>query len=210
MPNTNEILAGLSDIANNNSLFAILWHVVFYVLLVALVARWRPSNRLFAILICLPLATVAVFAWQGGNPFNGTLFSIMAILILFFGFKVTTETISFSELPFVLIGSLMIIFGLVYPHFIEDNLLIRYLYASPVGLIPCPTLSILIGLLLVFNGFGSQTITLIFLIFGMFYGFFGVLKLAVYLDVFLIFGTFSLLTKYMLMVRQKPNNPQTT
>jgi hypothetical protein len=96
----------------------------------------------------------------------------------------------------MVIGILMIVFGLVYPHFISSDSFIKYFYASPVGLIPCPTLSILIGFLLVYNGFGSHSLTFTFIVFGLFYGIFGVLKLAVYLDIFLVFGTIALIVKY--------------
>jgi hypothetical protein len=200
MPKTQEILTGLNAIANEYSLFAILWHVIFYILIISLVARWVPSNRLFGTLICIPLFSVAVFAWLTGNPFNGTLFSIITILTLVFGLKAAQQPVSCSQLPFMIIGVIMIVFGLVYPHFIETGSFYKYLYASPVGLIPCPTLSILIGLILLFNGFGSQATTLTFIVFGLFYGFFGVLKLGVYLDLFLILGTLTLLTKYILTI----------
>jgi uncharacterized membrane protein len=144
------------------------------------------------------LFTVAAFAWLSGNPFNGSLFAIMAILILVFGLKSSLQPIGLSQLPFVIIGIMMIIFGLVYPHFIETNSIFRYLYASPVGLIPCPTLSILIGFVLLFNGFGSQSIILAFIVAGLFYGFFGAFKLGVYLDLFLILGTLTLSVKFIL------------
>ena len=125
----------------------------------------------------------------------------MAILILFFGLNNSSQPISLSQLPFVIIGIIMIIFGLIYPHFIETTSILKYLYASPVGLIPCPTLSILIGIVLLFNGLGSQSITLTFIAFGLFYGIFGVFKLAVYLDLFLIFGTITLLVKYIMTIK---------
>ena len=197
MPKTEEILNGLQTIVNDYSAYAIIWHSVFYLLLAALIAKWQPSNKLFGILICLPLLSVAVFAWLSGNPFNGILFSVMAILIFIYGSKASVQTISYSQIPFIAIGVFMIVFGLVYPHFISTESFFKYLYASPAGLIPCPTLSLIIGLLLVYNGFGSQSISLIFIIFGLFYGIFGVLKLAVYLDIFLILGTISLLVKYI-------------
>jgi hypothetical protein len=56
----------------------------------------------------------------------------------------------------------------------------------------------LIGFLLLYTGFGSQSLTLTFVIFGLFYGIFGVLKLAVYLDIFLVSGTIALLVKYFM------------
>jgi len=95
-------------------------------------------------------------------------------------------------------GIIMILFGLVYPHFLDTHRVIRYLYASPAGLIPCPTLSILIGFVLLFNGLGSQALTLTCILFGLFYGIFGVLKLAVHIDLVLVFGALVLMVMYIL------------
>ena len=198
MPKKDDIIDGLQSIVNDYSTFAIIWHVIFYLLLAGLMANWDPSNKLLGILICLPLVSVAVFAWLNGNPFNGSLFTLMTILICIFSVRGSNEPVVVSQLPFMIIGILMIVFGLVYPHFIQANSFFKYLYASPVGLVPCPTLSILIGILLLFNGLGSQPLTLTFIAFGLFYGLFGALKLSVYLDIFLVFGSVSLLVKFFL------------
>ena len=125
----------------------------------------------------------------------------MTVLIIIFGLKASNQLIQTSKLIYAIIGIMMIVFGLVYPHFVNSDSVFKYLYASPAGLIPCPTLSLIIGLLLLYNGFGSNAITLTFIVFGLFYGLFGVLKLAVYLDIFLVFGTITLLVKYVLSLR---------
>ena len=148
-----------------------------------------------------PILSVAVLAFLSGNPFNGILFSVLAVLVIIFGLRASSQPINLSQLPFMVIGFLMIVFGLVYPHFINPDSFVKYVYASPVGLIPCPTLSILIGFLLLYNGFGSQSLTLTFVIFGLFYGIFGVVKLAVYLDIFLVFGTIALFVKYFITLK---------
>ena len=196
MPKKEDIINGLQSIVNDYSTFAIIWHALFYLLLAALIFNWGPSNRLLGIMICLPLISVAVFAWLNGNPFNGSLFTLMAILICIFSVRGSNEPVVVSQLPFMIIGILMIVFGLVYPHFIQASSFLKYLYASPVGLVPCPTLSVLIGFLLLYNGLGSQSLTLTFIVFGLFYGLFGALKLSVYLDIFLVFGSVSLLVKF--------------
>jgi len=201
MPKTEEILNGLQKIVNDYSTIAFIWHVIFYALIAALIFKWLPSNRFFGLLICVPILSVAVLAFLSGNPFNGILFSILAVLIIIFGLRVSSQPVQTSQFIFMVIGILMIIFGLVYPHFIKPDSFFKYLYASPVGLIPCPTLSILIGFLLLYNGFGSQSLTLTFIVFGLFYGIFGVLKLAVYLDIFLVFGTITLLVKYIISLK---------
>jgi len=151
--------------------------------------------------MCVPLLSVAVFAWITGNPFNGILFAVASILILVFGLKAPTQTISLSQTPFLVIGIIMVLFGLVYPHFLKPDSIVGYLYASPAGLIPCPTLSIVIGLALLLGGFGSPSITLTLIVIGLFYGVFGVFRLGVHLDLFLIFGTMALLVQYILTIR---------
>jgi len=201
MPKTEEILNGLQAIVDNYSVIAIIWHIAFYFFIICLLVKWHPSNKLMSILLCLPVISVAVLAWSYGNPFNGTLFAILAILIIVFAFKASNMRVSFSTWPFMLIGIILIAFGFMYPHFIKVNSIFEYLYASPVGLIPCPTLSILIGIILLFNPLGSPAITLSFIVFGLFYGLFGVFKLGVAIDVFLLFGSISLLVKYYLFNR---------
>lgn len=201
MQKSEEIINGLIAIVNEYSTIAMIWHAAFYILIAALMAKWRPSNKIFGLLISLPLLSVAILAWTGGNPFNGTVFSIAAILILIFGFKADGQPINYSQLIFMIAGILMILFGLVYPHFINPDSIIKYLYASPAGIIPCPTLSVIIGFLLLCNGLGSHSITMTIIVLGLFYGLFGVLKLAVYLDLFLLFGSITLLIKYILSSR---------
>lgn len=201
MPKTEEILNGLQKIVNDYSTVAIIWHLVFYVLIAALIVKWLPANRVFGLLICLPVLSVAILAFMSGNPFNGILFSILAVLAFFFGLKASGQPVQTSHIIFTVIGIVMIVFGLVYPHFLNTDSFIKYLYASPVGLIPCPTLSLLIGFLLLYSGFGSQPVSLTFVIFGLFYGVFGVLKLGVYLDIFLVFGSITLLIKYILTLK---------
>ncbi len=201
MPKTEEILFGLQKIVNDYSTIAIIWHIILFALFAALIFKWLPSNRLCGILICLPVLSVAVLAFLSGNPFNGIIFSLLAVLLLIFGLRATSQPIQTSQIFYMVIGILMIGFGLMYPHFIAADSFLKYLYASPVGLIPCPTLSIIIGFLLLYNGFGSQSLTLTLVIFGLFYGIFGVLKLAVYIDIFLVFGSASILFKYILSLR---------
>jgi hypothetical protein len=198
MLKSEDIINGLQSIVNKYSIYAVIWHGFFYILIAALLAKWAPSNRLFGLITCLPLISVAIFAWITGNPFNGTVFSIASILLIIFGYKANVQPVDYSQLPFIISGIIMITFGLVYPHFINPDSIIKYLYTSPAGLIPCPTLSVVIGFLLLYNGFGSQPITITLIVLGLFYGIFGVLKLAVYLDLFLLFGTIILIIKQIL------------
>ena len=90
-------------------------------------------------------------------------------------------------------GMVMILFGWVYPHFLEGGAWFDYLYAAPTGLIPCPTISLTIGFALLANGFSSRAWSLTLAFLGLFYAFFGALRLGVNLDFVLLGGALLLL-----------------
>jgi hypothetical protein len=194
---TADILQGLETIANQYVWIATLWHILFYSLIIALIAKWEPSNKLLGILLCIPLLSVALLAFINGNPFNGTIFSIITLLMLFFITRGSGGPIETSKTIFLIIGIAMVAYGLIYPHFLETNTFFKYLYAAPTGLVPCPTLSVLIGFVLIYNGFGASAVNLVFIIAGLFYGLFGAFKLGVTLDAGLIIGSVTLLVKYL-------------
>lgn len=188
MIQANEILSGLQQTVDEYSIVAIAWHMVFYVLVIALLLKWKPSGKLLATLFALPLISVAVLAWTSGNPFNGSTFSLLSLLVIIAGLKAPASRIKTTTAVWMIPGVLLVAFGLFYPHFIEGTL-IEFTYRSPVGLIPCPTLSLIIGFMLLYGGFGSKFLKSILICFGLFYGLFGVLKLSVYVDLVLLFGT---------------------
>jgi hypothetical protein len=195
MISSADILNSLQHAVNRFSKVAVIWHVVFYICIVVLISGWDPSNRFFIMLLSLPLLSVALIAWLSGNFFNGLVFTLVTGLFIFSGSKVQGNLTSSTAL-FIIEGALMILFGLAYPHFINGKL-IKYFYASPSGILPCPTLSILIGFAFIYNGIGSDVVTITLMILGIFYGLFGMLKLAVQADLVLFIGSLTLLTKFM-------------
>lgn len=201
MPDKEQILNTLQSIANQFTTVAIIWHLVLYIFIALLLFKLYPSGQLTGILLSLPLISVAVFAWVAGNPFNGSVFALLAILVLVFGLRIPPVPVEISRLPFLVAGIAMVVFGLVYPHFLENGSLVRYLVAAPTGLIPCPTLSVVIGFALIFSGLNSQALTLTLVVAGLFYGLFGAFRLGVTLDIFLLLGTGTLLVQYFVMLK---------
>ena len=96
-------------------------------------------------LAVLPLLSVAAAAWLAGNPFNAGVFFLLAIALSTMAARLPVEPMQTGRGPLRAIGALMLAFGWIYPHFLEADSWWRYLYASPLGLIPCPTLSAVIG-----------------------------------------------------------------
>jgi hypothetical protein len=79
-------------------------------------------------------------------------------------------------------GVALVVFGGTYPHFIRTDSWTTYLYASPFGILPCPTLSTVIGVTVIFSNFGSPSWSTALAGVGLVYGAIGVFKLGVVLD----------------------------
>jgi len=188
MPTTEQILAGLRIITNTWWPLAVFWHIYFAAIVIALISGVRPNKRLCGILLSLPILSVSFVAWFSSNPFNGIIYALIGILFIYFSIKLPREKASIAPLWILIPGIIMFIFGWIYPHFLEYASSFAYLYAAPTGLIPCPTLSIVIGLLLIFNGLGSRALMFTLGIVGLYYGITGVAQLGVLIDLVLLIG----------------------
>lgn len=195
MPTPEMIVRSLALIANQGFLYAILWHVLLAAGIAAFAAGWRPARSLAGLLLSLPLLSVSLFAWIFHNPFNGSVFALFFTALALMGWRLGSTPVTISRGWLLAAGVVMIIFGWVYPHFLETGGWVRYLYAAPTGLVPCPTLSVLIGCTLALSGLNSRKWSLTLAGLGLFYGLFGTLRLQVRLDLGLILGAVALLVQ---------------
>jgi hypothetical protein len=191
MPTPSEILTGLSFIANRYWLVALGFHVAVVALSFAAWRRWRPTTQTVARILVVPLISVAGFAAWAGNPFNAAIFGLLAGALAAETLRMTGSDHTGPAWSKV-IGALMVLFGLFYPHFLARGLPLAYLYAAPTGLLPCPTLSLVIGFSLLLGGLRSWTWSGLLAGAGLFYGFFGGFRLGVRIDAFLIAGALAL------------------
>ena len=139
-------------------------------------------KRLVAFILAAPLLSVVVMAWLSSNPFTTVVLGAVLIGLIAIGWHLPKTPLSIAVGPLLIPGLLMVLFGLVYPHFLEPASFITYLYAAPVGIVPCPTLSIFIGFSIIFSSMGSRSWGLLLGAAGAFYGVFGALRLGVTLD----------------------------
>jgi hypothetical protein len=193
MPNSEQILNGLSTIANQWQILAIAWHIYFAALAGGLALGFRPSKRIGAILLVLPLLSVSILAWLAANPFNGLLFALASIALLIIAIRLPQEPVEIAPLWLTAAGIFLFLFGWLYPHFLENASFLPYLYAAPTGLIPCPTLSIVTGLSLMVGGLESRTWSGVLGGMGLFYALFGAIRLGVAIDLILLLGALLLL-----------------
>ena len=82
MPTSTETLARLAAIAHALIPLAALWHVVLLIACVAMFGGWRPTRRVAAHLVAVPLGSVAALAFAFRLPFNGVVFAAAALWLL--------------------------------------------------------------------------------------------------------------------------------
>lgn len=188
MPSPDVILVWASAVANDWRSFAIVWHVALAALCVALLIGWRPSARLLGGLLTLPFVSVSALAWASGNPFNGLAFAILVAALARGSTRLTTSSVERASSVSFAAGILLMVLGATYPHFLRTDAWATYLYAAPLGLLPCPTLSAVIGVTLMFGALRSIAWTGPLLLAGLLYGVIGVFSLRVTLDAGLLVG----------------------
>jgi hypothetical protein len=95
--------------------------------------------------------------------------------------------------PVAWTGIALLAFGWTYPHFVAVDTPLEYLYATPLGLAPCPTLSAVIGLVLLGGGLRSPRWAGTLATVGVLFGVVGVAWLGVWIDAVLLVGSAVLL-----------------
>jgi hypothetical protein len=197
MPTSSEILASLQRIANEASVVAVVWHLVVGLAIVALAFGFRPSIRSAALSLSLPLASVAITAFFFGNPFNGAVFTVTTVVLTALAVSGSTAPIGSHKRWTTLLGLCLVAFGWLYPHFLVGRSIVAYLYASPLGILPCPTLALVCGATLWASGLvrGAWRLTLAFA--AAFYALFGLLRLGVFIDAFLLLASAGLAFQHL-------------
>ena len=196
MPSASDILLGLASIANGATEVSIAWHFVLVAVTAALLAGLRPQKRAAAIALSAPLASVAILGFVFDNPFNGATFSLLAASLAVLAWRARPGIITLRSDWSAVLGAVLIVFGAVYPHFLGGVSWATYLYAAPLGAIPCPTLSVVVGAALLAGGFDLPSWRLLLAVAASVYAIFGAVRLGVLIDGVLFCGALGLLVQY--------------
>jgi hypothetical protein len=192
MPSPDTVLAGLTAIANGWRWLAISWHALLAAFLITVVTGWQPSTRILGHLLVGPLLSVGLVAWLSGNPFNGAAFGILVVVLIASAVRLPKTAVRAASSAWVAFGVGLVVFGWTYPHFVSADSWTTYVYASPFGILPCPTLSVVIGFTLLFPGLRTKPWATSLGAAGLLYGVIGVLKLGVALDWVLLLASVAL------------------
>ncbi|MGD8379483.1 MAG: hypothetical protein PVI56_07720 [Gammaproteobacteria bacterium] len=192
MPNAEQILEGLRSAAQQWQIIAMAWHVALAAFLLAMLMGFRPPRSRVALGLATPLLSVALVAWSGGNLFNSIVFGGLALALAVMAVRLPAAPVQRVRGLWCLPAGALILLGWTYPHFLPSGTGAAYLYAAPLGVIPCPTLAAVAGCSLLLGGFGSRAWTAVIVAAVLFYGLFGGIYLGVTLDWILLLGAVSL------------------
>jgi hypothetical protein len=182
VPSPDVLLTALAAIAHDWRWLAIAWHLVFAAVFAALFAGWRPSARSLGLVLVAPLLSVSVVAWLSGNPFNGTTFAVLAAALVWSVRSFRDTSVTFGPSTWLAAGAAITVFGWTYPHFVTTESWAAYLYASPFGILPCPTVSVVIGMTVMVRHRIAIRWNAALIVAGLLYGAIGVFRLGVELD----------------------------
>ncbi|MDT8323556.1 MAG: hypothetical protein RRA94_05565 [Bacteroidota bacterium] len=185
MPTPEQILEGLQRISTQFTGLALLWHIAAGALLITLALGRRPSRRTLGVLLTLPMFSVSLLAWLDGNPFNGSIFAVLAIALLVIALRLPKGAVAMDR-TWRYSAIAIIIFGWAYPHFQTGTGIWHYLLTAPLGLVPCPTLAMVIGITMLFGGLDSKSWSRVLGAAGILYGTFGAFRLGVTVDIVLL------------------------
>jgi hypothetical protein len=201
MSTPETIIASLNLMANHGRGVAAIWHISVLMALIGIVSGWRPSRRIVALALSMPLFSVGAVGWHHLNVVFGSVFTVLPIVLALVARQVRPEGPGRPPRWALGLGIATAIYGLVYPNYL-DGAFLWYLYAAPMGVLPCPTLAFAIGVALVIDDIGSRAWPLLLAVTGLAFAILALVTLRAWLDLGLILGAAGLLVRTLARRRQ--------
>lgn len=182
-----KMIEYLTKISNNNIYLNLCMHILVFGVLASLffVNNGKLKNFLTNGTILILCTSVVINAIMGGNPFHIVTFATLAVAVLVALIKDKKQIELPQKKMIIIISFVFIIMGLWYPEFVAVNS-IQSFFASPLGIVPCPTLITILGIMNLCYPKVKKTQFIIANILGVIYGFIGTFKFGVIFDMWLI------------------------
>ena len=141
-------------------------------------------------MLCISLIGNAVYY---GNIFHLITFSIMLVFVVVIFIKNKQAADTPKKDIYTTMAVLFIVLGIWYPEFTHVNIVLSLLFA-PLGIVPCPTLLTIGGILNLYPGKVNKGLFIYTIILIIVYGVIGTFVFKVYYDfLLLLLATFSIL-----------------
>lgn len=191
-----DISRMLEKITMDLAMLALINHVIFLALLIPALLFRKIRSLFLAILLLFLSGSAAIVSIIYAIPPNIIIFVTIFILAAI-AFMKKDLHFDFKECRTVtkIIGIAALIFSFYYLHWIETNLFVNALFYSPLGIVNCPTLLAVCGLLCFLKKPGSILLEYFSAAVTCYFGFFGLMRLGAYVDIILIVCSLYLLLR---------------
>jgi predicted CoA-binding protein len=194
MSNRDLLLNELTLLANGRIYVALFWHVVLYAALAwAMLSRRGPARSAVALLLLTPVVSATTLAWLRGDLAHALwLTALIAAL--------SVVTIHLPSTPperthgwRAWLGWAALALAASYPHYVQVEHASAYLLYAPLGVLPAPTLALLLGASLLLGGLGSRAWSYAVSACAFGVGVLGAFVLEVWIDLALVVAALALL-----------------
>jgi hypothetical protein len=184
---TEDVVVMLHNAAAELRTAALVLHIIFIAVVVFGIAFRKARNFLFAAFIALISLTAVIAGIMYRLIPNVIVFGLILILtvVAYMRGKLKWDLASTNMCPWF-IGLLALVFGFWYLHWVEEPVMLNALLFSPLGLVNCPTLLTISGFLILSARPRSLALESTVAFSTLYFGFYGVLKVAAYVDVVMI------------------------
>lgn len=210
--NPESVINYLAMVSNQNIYLNLVMHVITFLSIpsIFLLKNIRVQKAVFNGLVVILTLTVTVNALINGNPFHLVTFAILLIIALIELVMGRNQVvISPSSNVTTFVAFIFLFIGVWYPEFVHTSSL-AMLFVSPMGIVPCPTLIVILSLFTLNSSGISKLQYIATIIMGAVYAVIGVFIFKVYLDAAL--GILVLYSIYILISHkvQKQRNTSLT
>ncbi len=185
--NPATILDFLTRASNQSLPLNGLMHVLVLAAVISLFikAGSRTKRLVFDVTLLILFSSVAAMSLLVGNPFNFGTFAILAFTAAIEVFRGKNQVDTPKNDFNTYLAFAFILTGFVYPEFTRTSPWLLP-FVSPVGIVPCPTLLVTMGMLNLILPGASKLQYMVTTVIGTIYAVIGVFVLRVYLDVTLL------------------------
>ncbi len=182
-----ELIVSLSSVASETKQIALIMHCVFLIVFVVGLFVKKTRNILFSLLILILSGSATLLAFKYRIIPNiivfGAIFTLSLVPLIK---KEMSFDISNVGALGKIIAFLSLAIGFYYLHWIEEPVWINAFFYSPLGIINCPTLITICGLLIFSTRPGLAMLEVFTACITLYFGFFGIMRLGAKIDFMLI------------------------
>jgi hypothetical protein len=187
MKTPEAITSMLENVSKEVKTYSAFVHILFLVVIGLGLLVEKIRNSLFSLFIAFLSLSATIISVKYVIAPNVIIFGMFFVLIIhaYFVKKLTFDLRNISPVN-LFFGTLGLVFGFWYLHWVESPVWLNAFLYSPLGAVNCPTMVAICGFLCLSQKPRSAILEAAVALITLYFGFFGIFRLGAYVDVALI------------------------